>query len=64
MNNNDTIRRIFLEYYEKNYHPNLGMIGNEIGLSRVSLQQFKNGKNLSDDSLKKIKKFLDKQMVR
>lgn len=61
--NNDTVRRMLLEYYEKNYHPNLGMIADEIKLSRVSLNNFKKGKNLSPESLKKIKKFLDSQMV-
>ena len=61
--NNDTIRRLFLEYYERNYHPSLGLIGDEINLSRISLNNFKNGKDLSPESLKKISKFLDNQMV-
>ncbi len=61
--NNDTIRRMFIEYYERNYHPSLKLIADDIKLSRVSLQQFKNGKDLSPDSLRKIRKFLDSQMV-
>ena len=54
---------MFIEYYERNYHPSLKLIADEIKLSRVSLQQFKNGKDLSPDSLRKIRKFLDSQMV-
>lgn len=63
MYKNKTIRNSFLEYYERNYHPNVGMIADEIKLSRISLNNFKNGKDLNEDSLKKIDKFLKNQMV-
>ena len=59
---NVEVRELFNKYHTENFKPNKGLIAEEIGMSRVTFQQFTTDKaKLGYRGLRKIVNFLEKQ---
>lgn len=62
---NERMRIKFNDYRETHFRPNLGLIAQEIGISRSYLTEWNNGKrNCSSETLNRIDKFLRKYDTR
>jgi hypothetical protein len=58
---NEVVRALFEDFYMKSMKPNLQLLSKEIGVGYFYLIKWRKGKDIAEESLRKIFNFIQKK---